>query len=176
MGLFKLADLVIDRGAPEPIFKRAHAKGVQRKSVFELAPDQMRHLVSSTGKSPSLLNKAAYSILYGVLGNLVIFLFLTTFLRLHEIARFIPWIIAFNAISTGYSLLEKTRDRLRHKQKSAIGAGILNVLISYLVLNFIYVYFVGEFIFGGSDLAHFLVIGVICSELGALLAIKYFKL
>ena len=110
------------------------------------------------------------------MGTILISLFLNTFLHVFEAVRFIPWIMAFTTAITGYSLLDKTRDQLKHKHISSISAGIINVIITYVVLTFLFVYMEGEFLFGLWDLIIFLIVGIVCSELGALLAIKYFKL
>lgn len=123
-----------------------------------------------------LVGKIAYAILVGVIGTILIFLFLNTFLRVTEALKFMPWIVAFNTAVTGYSLLDKTRARLKHKQLSSMGAGTLNVIITYILLTVIFVYLAGEYLFSIRDLILFLVIGIVCSELGARLAIKYFKL
>ena len=124
----------------------------------------------------TLLGKFAYSIFIGVFGTILLFLFSNTFFNVFEALRFIPWIIALNAAITGYSLLDKTKDLLTHKHIWSIGAGILNVIITYVILTLLCVYLVGESLFDTRDLILFLIIGIVCSELGALLAIKYFKL
>lgn len=123
-----------------------------------------------------LLGKFAYSILAGVFGVAVLAMFLAVFMELYRVVPFIPWIIAFNTAMTGYSLIDKTRDTLKYKQVSSIGAGILNVIITCLLLSIFSLYFFGENLFSIWDFALFLIIGIVCSELGALLAIKYFKL
>ena len=121
-------------------------------------------------------SKFAYAILAGVIGTTLIFLFLNTFLHVFEAVRFIPWIIAFNAAITGYSLLDKTRDQLKHKHISSMSAGILNVIITSAVFTSLFIYLIGEFLFSPWDIVLFLAIGIVCSELGAILAIKYFRL
>lgn len=123
-----------------------------------------------------LLGKFAYSILAGVFGVAVLAMFLAVFMELYRVVPFVPWIIAFNTAMTGYSLIDKTRDTLKYKQVSSIGAGILNVIITCLLLSIFSLYFFGENLFSIWDFALFLIIGIVCSELGALLAIKYFKL
>lgn len=123
-----------------------------------------------------LLGKFAYSILAGVFGVAVLAMFLAVFMELYRVVPFVPWIIAFNTAMTGYSLIEKTRDTLKYKQVSSIGAGILNVIITCLLLSIFSLYFFGENLFSIWDFALFLIIGIVCSKLGALLAIKYFKL
>jgi len=123
-----------------------------------------------------LLGKFAYSILTGVFGVAVLAMFLAVFMELYRVVPFVPWIIAFNTAMTGYSLIDKTRDTLKYKQVSSISAGILNVIITYFLLSLSSFYLFNENLFSIWDFALFLIIGIVCSELGALLAIKYFKL
>jgi len=127
-------------------------------------------------KKAPLLGKFAYCIFTGVFGVAVLVMFLAVFMELYRIVPFVPWIIAFNTAVTGYSLIDKTRDTLKYKQISSISAGILNVIITYFILIIISFYLFDENLFTKFDFALFLVIGIVCSELGALLAIKYFKL
>ncbi len=123
-----------------------------------------------------LLGKFAYSILTGVFGVAVLVMFLAVFMELYRVVPFVPWIIAFNTTMTGYSLIDKTRDTLKYKQISSIIAGIFNVIITYFLLSLSSFYLFGKSLFSIWDFALFLIIGIVCSELGALLAIKYFKL
>lgn len=135
----------------------------------------MINLINLKEKAP-LLGKIAYSILAGVFGAAVFVMFLTVFMGLDRVVSFIAWIIAFNTAVTGYSLIDKTRDTLKYKQISSICAGILTVIITYLFLTLLSFHLFSETLFNKWDLPLFIIIGIICSELGALLAIKYFKL
>lgn len=123
-----------------------------------------------------LPGKVAYAVLIGVFGNILIPLFFSSFLSLSQVITLIPWIMGFSAAVTGYSLLEKTRDRLRHKRASCILAGIANVAISYVILTYLSFYFVGEYLFNKWDPVVFLAVGALCSFLGGILAIKYLNL
>ena len=124
----------------------------------------------------TLLGKVAYCVFAGVFGVAVLVMFLAVFMELYRIVPFIPWIIAFNTAITGYSLIDKTSDTLKYKQISSICAGVLNVIITFFLLSIISFYLFDENLFTIWDFALFLIIGIICSELGALLAIKYFKI
>jgi len=132
-------------------------------------------MINLKEKTP-LLGKAAYCILTGIFGTAVLIIFLAVFIELYRIVPFVPWIIAFNTAMTGYSLIDKTRDTLKYKQIFSICTGILNVIITYFLLSLSSFYLFGESLFSIWDFALFLIIGIVCSELGALLAIKYFKL
>jgi hypothetical protein len=123
-----------------------------------------------------VFSKGAYSILIGVVGTALLVLFLTFLIESVQTLNFIPWIIAFNSAMTGYSLLDKTRDRLKRKEISSVCAGVLTVTISFIVLNLIFMLSNGEYLLTIWDLLLFLVLGGACSELGAILAIKYLNL
>lgn len=124
----------------------------------------------------SLAGKIVTSILIGVFGTILVTLFLTTFIPIYHVVKYIPWIIAFNNLITGYSLLDKTRNLLKYKHISAVCAGVSNVIITSGILVLLSLYFVGEYLFTLQDYILFFIFGGICSELGAILAIKYFKL
>ena len=123
-----------------------------------------------------VLSKVAYSILIGVVGTVLLVFFLTFLIESVQVLKFIPWIIAFNSAIAGYSLMDKTRDRLKRKEIFSICAGVLTVTISFIVLNLIFMLSHGEYLLTRIDLLLFLILGVACSELGAVLAIKYFNL
>ena len=132
-------------------------------------------MINLKEKAP-LLGKIAYCILTGIFGTTVLIAFLSVFMELYSVVSFIPWIIAFNTAMTGYSIIDKTRDTLKYKQIFSISAGVLNVIITCFLLSLLSFYFFSENLFTQWDFALFLIIGIVCSELGALLAIKYFKL
>ena len=122
------------------------------------------------------VRKIGWSILVGIGGNVLVFLFLTTFLNFYVALKFIPWIIVFNCAVSGYALVDRTRHLIRRKKLLAalMGAAIAVVTCGLLVmLSF---YFVAENFMQIHDAAFFLVIAVIGSWLGAVLGIKYYKL
>lgn len=123
-----------------------------------------------------IVGKFAYSILVGVFGTILLVLFLSTLMNMLDVVKFIPWVMGFNTATTGYCLVEKTRDQLRYRQVSSIVAGILNVLLTCIILHLVSFHLLGGYFFDTRDFIIFLIIGIICSEFGALLAIKYFKL
>ena len=123
-----------------------------------------------------LLGKIGYAVLSGVLGTVLIVLFLSTFLYPDEFTRLLPIILAFNTAVTGYALIERTRDRFKHKLMSSIMAGAANVILTHTILNLMFFFQTDIYVFGVVDLIFFLITGLICSSLGGLLALKYFKL
>ena len=123
-----------------------------------------------------LIWKIVQSMLIGIGGNLICFLFLLTFLHVFEAFKFIPWIMAFNTALTGYAAIDKTRSLMKPNKALATVAGFLNVLVTCLILTILSIFLVGENLVKIQDLILFLVIGSVCSMLGAWLAIKYSKL
>ena len=119
---------------------------------------------------------AALALLIGVGGNVVVFIFLLTFLPILSAIKFIPWIIAFNTAVAGYSLVDKTRDYLKHPKTISALAGCLNALITSAIITAVSIYAFGERLLTIGDIGLFVVIGLIGSLLGTILAVKYFKL
>jgi hypothetical protein len=132
----------------------------------------------TTGAKQTVLSarNVALSFLIGVGGNVVIFIFLLTFLHIFAAIKFIPWIIAFNTAAAGYSLVDKSRDYLKYPKTISALAGCLNALITSGIITAVSIYSFGERLLTIRDISLFVVIGLICSVLGTILAVKYFKL
>ena len=131
---------------------------------------------NNTEKDRFTIRKIGWSILVGIGGNVLVFLFLTTFLNFYVSIRFIPWIIVFNSAVSGYALIEKTRNQIRHKKLLAalMGAAIASATCGLLVM--LSYYFVADNFMQIHDAVFFHVVAVIGSWLGALLGIRYHKL
>ena len=123
-----------------------------------------------------LLYQIASAVLIGVCGTILVTMFLATFLPISKVVNFIPWLIGFNTAMTGFSLIEKTRDRIVHKHLWAVFAGLVNVVLTSGILTIFSFYLLGENLLGSIMILFLLIIGAVCSELGAWLAVKYFKL
>jgi hypothetical protein len=122
-----------------------------------------------------LLRQGAISVSIGVVGTTLIVMFLATFLTLSWTLGLLPWIVGFNTAMSGFSLVDKTRDALKHKLPLSVGAGILNVVMTLTVLTGLSFYFTGIALFGITDLALLSGLGGLCGALGGWLAIKYLK-
>ena len=103
-------------------------------------------------------------------------MFCAAFLGLYQVVKYLPWMIAFNTAMTGFSLIEKTRDRIVHKHLAALCAGLVNVVITSGILMIFSFYLLAENLIGSTMILILLIIGAVCSALGAWLAVKYFKL
>lgn len=117
-----------------------------------------------------------WSILIGVGGNMLIFLFLMTFMHIFAAIKFVPWIIAFNTAVSGYSLVDKTRNLIKRKKLFAVLMGAAIALITCGLLVMLSIFIESDNFLAIHDVVFFLAIGIIGSALGALLGIKYFKL
>jgi hypothetical protein len=122
------------------------------------------------------LGRIFKAVLIGIGGNIILILFLMTFLNIFEAIKFTPWIIAFNTAHTGYSLVDKTgKPHSRRKLISAL-AGLSNVMLTSGILVLLAVLTFGELFLGIRDIGFFIIVGVLCSEAGTLLAVKYYNL
>ena len=90
---------------------------------IQLASDKQNNMMTETEINPEKkrfpFREIGWMTLTGVGGNVLVFLFLITFLHFLVAFKYIPWIIAFNTAVSGYALVDKTagcdggcRDRL----------------------------------------------------------------
>jgi hypothetical protein len=117
-----------------------------------------------------------YSILAGSLGTIILVLFLTGLSLTLAVGDILPVIIGFNSALTGYMVLEKTRDGFIHKRVVAMGSGAAVVFITSAILNIMFFRGTGILLIGIGQLLTLLVVGIVTSSLGGMLAIKYFRL
>ena len=122
-----------------------------------------------------LPGKIAYAIFSGVGGTLLLVAFFAALLDAYQVFKYLPWMIAFNTAMTGFSIVEKTRDRMVRPHLTAVGAGMANVIITCVILMILTIYLFGENLISISTFLLFAVIGAVCSALGAWLAVTYFK-
>ena len=116
------------------------------------------------------------AILIGIGGNIILIVFLMTFLHIFETIKFMPWIIAFNTAHTGYSLVDKTGKQLSYRLLISALAGLFNVLITSGIFVGLSVLLFGDLFLGMREIGLFISIGILCSVVGTILAVKYFKI
>jgi hypothetical protein len=124
----------------------------------------------------NLAGQFVYAVITGVCGTLILVVFLNAILNVFQISKFVPFIVAFNTAMTGYSLIDKCRERIRHKHAWALSAGLLTAVITVGFLMTFSFYFLGENLLGLKMSLFLIIIGAVCSDLGALLAAKYLKI
>jgi uncharacterized protein (DUF486 family) len=143
---------------------------------MKIAATHMGKIMKSGQQKHGLPGKVAYAVFSGVCGTLLLVMFCAAFLDLYQVVKYLPWMIAFNTAMTGFSLIEKTRDRIGHKHLAALCAGLVNVVLTGGILIILSFYLLGENLLGFKMILFLLIIGAVCSELGAWLAVKYFNM
>ena len=118
----------------------------------------------------------AYAVFSGICGTLILVVFLNAILNVFQVMNLLPFIVAFNTAMTGYSLIDKCRERIRRKYAWALFAGLITVVFSAGLLVLFSLYFLGDNLLGPKLFLFLIIIGAVCSELGALLAVKYLKI
>jgi hypothetical protein len=123
-----------------------------------------------------LLKKNAYSIIVGILGSLLLVIFFTTLMSYGTIQKLLPWVIGFNAALTGYNLINRTNNRLKYERISAVGSGILMLIITVVLINIVFFNLMGFYPIYMNELFFLITIGAALSGLGAMLANNFIKL
>ena len=119
--------------------------------------------------------KIIQAILSGIGGNIVILVFLMTFLHIFETIKFMPWTLAFNAALTGFALADKTGNHPAYLKTISAIAGVFNVTVTCGLFAAASVLLLGDLFLSLRDIGIFMVVGLVCSEIGTWLAVKYFR-
>ena len=120
--------------------------------------------------------KFVTSVFVSVVGIVIFSLFLTTFLRLGTVVKVLPVVVAFFSSMAAYYFIDKARDRAKRRSLLSILAGVTTSVVAFCVLNFIFRELVDAWVLGIFDFAVFVAVGAFFSEIGASVAIRYFKL
>jgi hypothetical protein len=139
-------------------------------------PIDMAEADMSSNDRSLLVRQVVYRIGVGAVGSLILVFFLMGLVSISGAVSFMPWSIGFNAALTGYTLLDKTRHRLKHKWIVILGAGLSVGVVACLALNVTGVYLMGDVLLSGGELIYLPLIGIACSGFGAWLAMKYLHL
>lgn len=86
-----------------------------------------------------------------------------------------PWILAFNSALTGYALVDKTGNHPAYLKTISAGAGFVSVMITCGIFAGASVLLFGDLFLAVRDIVFFIIIGIVCSEIGTVLAVKYYK-
>ena len=119
--------------------------------------------------------KIMRAIFSGIGGNIVILVFLMTFLHIFETIKFMPWTLAFNAALTGFALADKTGNHPAYLKTISAIAGVFNVTVTCGLFAAASVLLFGDLFLALRDIGFFLAVGIVCCEIGTLLAIKYYR-
>ena len=120
--------------------------------------------------------KTAASILSGIVGIVILVVFLNMLVSPVDSVSFLPFIVAFNAAATGYMVIDKTRSCFRFKRSVAVFAGAMTTIVGCACLNYLSLQITGLFFISPAELLSMLIVGCIAGWLGGALAIKYLNL
>jgi len=119
--------------------------------------------------------KIIQAILSGIGGNIVILVFLMTFLNIFETIKFMPWILAFNAALTGFALADKSGNHPAYLKTISAIAGVFNVTVTCGLFAAASVLLFGDLFLALRDIGFFMAVGLVGSEIGTWLAVKYYR-
>jgi hypothetical protein len=114
--------------------------------------------------------------LIGIFGAVLLVMFFAGVVSVGAIEKLLPFIIGFNAALTGYNLIRRAKDLLKYKRIWSAVSGIMMVVGVVLMLNIAFYYYTGGYIVYMADFLFLIFIGGVFGFLGAILAIRYFKL
>jgi hypothetical protein len=115
------------------------------------------------------------AVLAGVGGNIVLVHFLSGLMTAQTLSGLLDWIVGFNAALTGYMLVEKDRTDLPFRRGLCIFAGLVNIGITIVAVNYLYQMMWDFPLIAMTDAVILLTIGAILGLAGGLLAEKYQK-
>ncbi len=114
--------------------------------------------------------------LIGIVGAVLLVIFCAGFMTIGTVEKLLPFIIGFNSALTGYNLIRRAKDRLKYKRIWGTVSGITMVIGVVLILNIGSRYYSGGDIVYIADFLTLVLIAGVFSFIGAILAIRYFKL
>lgn len=114
--------------------------------------------------------------LIGIVGVVLLVVFCAGLIRVGTIDKLLPFIIGFNAALTGYNLVRRADGHLKYKRMWSVAAGIMMAIGAVLSLNIVSRHYTGGDIVYIANLLILVLIAGVFSFLGAILAIRYFKL
>ena len=116
------------------------------------------------------------AILIGLFGAVLLVIFFAGVMSVGAIEKLLPYIIGFNAALTGYNFISRVKDSIRYKRILCAISGIILVVVVVLMLNIAAYHYTGGYIVYLPDFLFLIFLGGVFSYLGAILAIRYFKL
>ncbi len=115
---------------------------------------------------------AVYAVAIGLGGCLVLMFFLSGLMGINGVHSAIAWIVGFNALLTGFNLVEKTRGRIS-KRIYGVLVGMVVGLGSYGAWIGVVHYLWGGWALVWTDPLVLLFVGGVCGGFGSMLACKY---
>ena len=114
---------------------------------------------SSSSWKNSARSQFVRSIFVGFFGSALVFVFLTGLLPISGVLKWVPWVLGFNAVLTGYTLVDRTRNTLRQKKLAAFAAGFIMSFLFSMLLNGLARYMTGMALIMWTDFLFFSLVG-----------------
>lgn len=117
----------------------------------------------------SVATKFVHSVCIGIVGSVLLLFFGSLVVQGDGLAVLLPWIIGFNGLVTGYSLINKTNGTLSTKYIWLAAAGLLMAVPLYFIINLAPVF---PFYISANSFFLSLFIAVISTLAGGWVAVK----
>jgi hypothetical protein len=114
--------------------------------------------------------------LIGIFGVVLLVIFSAGLMPVGTIRKLLPFIIGFNAALAGYNLVSRGKGRLKYKRTWSAVSGCMTAIGAAFILNITGHYYTGGYVIYTADFLILVLIAGVFSFLGAILAIRYFKL
>ena len=118
----------------------------------------------------------AWSVLSGLIGTLILAGFFSTIMSLELLSLLLPLIMGINASISGYMLIERTESEIRRTNLSALAAGVLVAVFSFIAINGFCYKLNGFILISGLQALVAIGICAVGAWSGGVLAVKYRKL
>lgn len=117
--------------------------------------------------------KFIHSVCIGGVGSILLTMFCSMVVSGERLLGLIPWIIGFNGLVTGYSLIEKTKGKISAKYLWLAATGLFLVLPVYFVINYttLVVFEIQQ-----AQLLKLLIVGIAGAICGGWLSSKYLQI
>jgi hypothetical protein len=114
-----------------------------------------------------------WSLLTGIIGSLILTVFLHSIMSPELLSLIIPLIVGFNAATSGFMLIERTAGEIKREKTSAAIAGMMVALLSLLAVNTLSLKVDGFPLVPDSLAIGATFIGTLAGWSGGILAIKH---
>jgi hypothetical protein len=139
-------------------------------------------MVLISGATGSLMNRYDHMANFfratsiGIFGAVLLVIFFAGLLPMGTVKKLLPFIIGFNGALTGYNLISRGKNHLKFQRMWSAVSGIMMATGVALILNIAGRYYTGGDIVYIADFLILVFIAGVFGFLGAILAIRYFKL
>ena len=121
----------------------------------------------------TFIQTGSWSLLTGIVGTLILAGFLSTIMSLELLSLLLPVMAGINASISGYMLIERVEDDIKHPLIMAAVVGMLVALLSHVAINALCYRFGGFFLVSDVQTLVAATIGMVGGCAGGSLSAKY---